>query len=366
MTKRKTTKSLPLCALLLAAALLSASCGKDGDKVLAHMGDDPLTKAEYRYYLNAGLYDAAPYLTEDDYEEYLSGDAGGVSMEEALKNAILDNAKQIRAVESKYAELGFDFEERSSEDLGEALEEAFAYYGGEENLKAMLEKDGLEYSVFERQQKAAVMADALEYELFQRPGAPHAVTEEEMREAYEANYARAKHILISTLDENAQPLPEEARGERKALAESLLERARAGEDFESLIAAFGEDPGMEGSPEGYLFTWGETDSIFEEAAFALAPDEISELTESRYGFHIIKRCPLEYDGEAYENIKEDVSRTARYAKMQDMMREWMEDMEVEIYYDLIEKDKSLSPGTALAGILRDIAAEAEDAEKAAQ
>jgi foldase protein PrsA len=365
MTKRKIQKLLSVC-VLLAVALSPVSCGKaDGDTVLGYLGGDPLTKAEYRYYLKTGLYDVAPYLSEENYTEYLGSDAGGISMEESLKNVILDNAKQIRAIESKYAELGLDFEENSEEDFKEALLDAFAYYGGEEVLREMLEEEGLEYSVFERQQKAAVMADAVEYELFQKPGAPHAVTEEELREAYGANYVYVKHILVSTSDENAQPLSEEARGERKAAAENLLARARAGEDFESLASAYGDRAGVQIYAEGYPITRGETDAIFEEAAFALAPGEISELTESRYGFHIIEGCPLEY-GAAYENIKEDVSRTARYAKMQDLMREWVNDMEIEILYDLIERDESLSPAAALEEMLRNIAEEAEDAETSAR
>jgi hypothetical protein len=355
MTK-KNLKALLVCALLIAAAvaLVFLRGNSARDEVLAYINGDPLTKEEYSYYLNAELYDVAAYLTEDGIEEYLSGDAGGITVEESLKNAILNDARQIRAIETEYEKLGFDFGETSGEALSELMAESFEYYGGEESLRTMLKDEGLEFSVFERQQKAAVMADVLEYELFESPSAPYAVTDGDMREAYEANWALAKHILISTLDENAQPVSDEARAEKRAFAESLLERVRAGEDTDALIAEFGEDPGMEANPEGYLFTWGETDSIFEEAVFALAPGEISELTESRYGFHIIKRYPLEYK-EAYESIKEDVNLTARRVKMGDLMRDWAESLEVEIFNDRIESDEELSPAAALGRILRDIA-----------
>jgi parvulin-like peptidyl-prolyl isomerase len=364
MTKNR-AKLLSVCVLLIVAAVAAGLFYRwktGGGAVLAYIFDDPLTKAEYHYCLSAALYDVAPYLTEETIAEYLQGDVGGVSAEEALKSAVLENAVQVRAVENKYAELGFDFEAHSADAYEEMLQESFAYYGGEESLRKMLKADGLDYRVFERQQRAAVMADVLEYELFQGPNAPYAVTEDEMRAAYEANYARVKHILLPTSDENAQPLTEEARAERKALGESLLARMRAGEDMDALIEELGEAPYAQADGEAYLFARGEADSVFEEAAFSLAPGEISELAESRYGFHIIKRYPLEY-GADYEEIAESLRQTARSEKMGALMKEWTESAEVEIFEERIERDESLSPEPALKRMVREIAEQQEQQQE---
>ncbi len=110
--------------------------------------------------------------------------------------------------------------------------------------------------------------------------------------------ATVKHILISTQaaagEEGAEAAPAE---DKKALAEEVLARAKSGEDFDALVAEFGEDPGA--TEEGYTFGPGEMMPEFEEAAFALGIDEISEIVETSYGYHIIKRYAGQGELEGY-------------------------------------------------------------------
>ena len=55
--------------------------------------------------------------------------------------------------------------------------------------------------------------------------------------------------------------------------EEFLAKVKAGEDFDKLAKKFNEDPGMETSPEGYVFTTGEMVPEFEEASLNLAVGE---------------------------------------------------------------------------------------------
>ncbi|MCL1863447.1 MAG: peptidylprolyl isomerase [Defluviitaleaceae bacterium] len=94
----------------------------------------------------------------------------------------------------------------------------------------------------------------------------------------------AKHILISLDYENAEEL-----------AYELLERALAGEDFAALVAEYGQDPGMEQSPEGYTFTRGVMVMPFEQATVELEIGEISGVVYSQFGYHIILRTEPNMD-----------------------------------------------------------------------
>lgn len=95
--------------------------------------------------------------------------------------------------------------------------------------------------------------------------------------------------------------PELLQPEKRAKAEEILNRAKAGEDFAKLANEFSEDPGnkdAKGEGQGGLYkdvTKGRMVKPFEDAALALEPGQVSpNLVETDFGFHIIK---LERKGE---------------------------------------------------------------------
>ena len=125
------------------------------------------------------------------------------------------------------------------------------------------------------------------------------------------NYVyQAKHILIKTVDTDAEPilqddgtyaypaLPAETVAEKTRQAEDILAQIRAADDpiakFDELMNEFSEDgrdeeTGELAAPDGYTTVLGEMVPGFEQGALALKPGEISGLVESSYGYHIILR-----------------------------------------------------------------------------
>lgn len=110
------------------------------------------------------------------------------------------------------------------------------------------------------------------------------------RDRFDQTYMRCKHVLIKTVDDNKKEL--ENQDELKAKAEEVASRAKAGEDFDALIKEYNEDPGMESSPDGYVFTEGEMVDEFYQGTKALEIGGISDPIKSNYGWHIIQRLPL--------------------------------------------------------------------------
>lgn len=104
------------------------------------------------------------------------------------------------------------------------------------------------------------------------------------QEKYAAEYVTAKHILITS--------EERGKDDAKKLAQEILGKLKKGEDFDTLMLEHNEDPGMEYFPDGYTFTKGEMVPEFEAAAFELEEGKMSELVETTYGYHIIKREAL--------------------------------------------------------------------------
>ena len=85
-------------------------------------------------------------------------------------------------------------------------------------------------------------------------------------------------------------MPEDLTHEAEAKALEILERARAGEDFHTLMHTYSQDPlGLAMYPDGYTFFEGMMVPEFYEGTKALEIGEISDLVPTGFGFHIIKR-----------------------------------------------------------------------------
>ena len=118
--------------------------------------------------------------------------------------------------------------------------------------------------------------------------------EERLAAEYEANkhrytnlekQVRARQILIKA-GSNATA---EQKAEAKKRAGALQKRAVKGEGFAGLARKFSEDPitAQNGGDVGFLRKGTMPESL-DEAAFSMEVDEISEVVETPYGFHVVK------------------------------------------------------------------------------
>jgi len=110
------------------------------------------------------------------------------------------------------------------------------------------------------------------------------------------DWLMAKHILILTPTDGSDSTPmKDAADMVVGLIESF-----EGDDFDayfdSLIAEYGEDPGMTANPEGYLFSAGDMVPEFEQETRDLEIGGVSAAAvRTDYGYHIIYRLPVNYD-----------------------------------------------------------------------
>jgi peptidyl-prolyl cis-trans isomerase C len=148
---------------------------------------------------------------------------------------------------------------------------------------------------------------------------------------------RASHILLKTRDDSGAELSDDKKAEKHKLAEELLKRARAGEDFAKLAEQYSEDPGSKDRGGEYTFPRGQMVPEFEAAAFSLKTNEVSDIVTTQFGYHIIKL------------LEKIPAHKIEFAKVENNIKEYLKQQqikdrqaEVQSYLEKLQKDADVA------------------------
>lgn len=238
-------------------------------------------------------------------------------------------------------------------------------FGSREAMERQLELEGLTIQSYREMQRTQIAQEQLVELYMARNGDQGAVevTEDEMRtffdEGRQTLEERPATVTFRQVLLTVAP-SDSSRAAARSLLESLLERARAGEDFAALATEFSQDPGS-ASAGGDLgwFRRGDMADEFEEAAFTLLEGGISDVVETVFGFHIILVERLRVAERKARHIlirpqtgPSDNSRTRALAE-EVLARAATEDFEalIDEYHDTSLPDSATVPLRQIAQIL---------------
>ncbi|KGA98686.1 hypothetical protein BALCAV_0202740 [Alkalihalobacillus alcalophilus ATCC 27647 = CGMCC 1.3604] len=201
-------------------------------------------------------------IKQDQVEQLVMAQHGAT----ALETLITDKMIELEAKEQ-----GITVTE---DEMAAEMENYYEMYNGEEAFQEMLSQNGMSIEELENDIHYYLLTKKLMSSIIE-------VTEEETVAYFEENQEQfnqeeqveASHILVEDED----------------TANEVKEKLAAGEDFSTLAVEFSTDEASkeEGGQLGY-FSKGDMVEPFEEVAFELELDQISEPVESEFGFHIIK------------------------------------------------------------------------------
>lgn len=240
-----------------------------------------------------------------------------ISREEFYDRLISISGNEV--LETLIAETLVDLEvekleiEVAQEEIDEEMTELENYYGGEEQLKNQMSNNGLTIKDLEEQ-----IVRNLQIKQLVTPYID--ITDEQVEGYYEANVeqlgkpeqVRARHILVETKEE----------------ADDIHGQLMDGGDFEELAKEHSTDGSAAQGGDLGLFGRGQMVGPFEEAAFSMEAEQISEPVESEFGFHIIK---VEEKVEAVE---------ANFEDMEDDIRSTLFDQQISTAYGTWFAEKS--------------------------
>lgn len=112
-----------------------------------------------------------------------------------------------------------------------------------------------------------------------------------IRRDHEVELAAARVILVAHAESNVVKPgdPDRTKEEAQTRAREALEKLRSGVDFADLVLEYSDSPTKKSGGDLGTFPRGVTDPAIDAAVFSLEVGEISEVTESPYGFHIFHR-----------------------------------------------------------------------------
>ena len=313
-----------ILALFLCFGILSSCANSD---IVATVGTEKITRGEFEFYLSSikSQLSGTELKTDEDWQtQEIEGEkAIDAAKQRALEIAVL-NAEYREAAKAQNMRLN----EQEKENVKTTKQQVISSYGGDTAYKQFLKDNNITDSFIQLMCESTVYYE----KLADKVAIEEPTSDEELLKYYEDNiktlseeYKKAKHILILTQDKDGKALSEEEQEAAKELADSLFERIKAGEDFDALMRKYSKDPGLSSNPEGYVFTSGEMVPEFEQAADSVSAGEIA-MCKSVYGYHIIKRLPIEYG-----DIADKVEALAMKEKINARLKEW------EAQYNIVIK-----------------------------
>jgi peptidyl-prolyl cis-trans isomerase C len=216
-----------------------------------------------------------------------------------------------------------------------------------QDIKQMIESSGQNFNdVKERIRKGLSYQKVMEADWVGKTD----VNDSDVKAYYDENKSqfenpeqvRASHILIKT-DPNITD-PNQAKAKALAKAQELFKEIKDGADFAEMAKKNSACPSASRGGDLDYFGKGQMVEPFEKAAFALKPGEVSDVVETKFGFHIIKvtehkdpnTVPLE---QAQGNIKKMLVSQ----KQRTLAREYIEKLKSQATIAYMGSPKTAQP-----------------------
>ena len=336
-------KTLILIAVLVLAVSMLASCAVQNTNPPLSVGGTEMTKDEFGYYVyvmkSQKLQEAGIDVTDANAtEDFLKDKTDGKKNIDIVIDGAVDEAAKMLVLYNKATEDGITLTEEELSQLTTEIASMKEQVGGEQGYVAQLSQLGTTPEAFEELYRKNTLVSKYAKKLSE--DGTVSATDEQIKDYIVNNYVKAQHILFLTQDATTgAKFDENTIAEKKAKAEETLKKVKDGADFKATMNELSEDTGLQSYPDGYEFTKGEMVPQFEEAAFALEENQISDIVESPYGFHIIKRIPLEFTDEKIAELSPNAKIACENQKLEDLVKQWTDETEVKTYKSVLKSYK---------------------------
>jgi parvulin-like peptidyl-prolyl isomerase len=143
--------------------------------------------------------------------------------------------------------------------------------------------------------------------------------------------ATVRHILMLTQGKS----PEEKAVIYQKMQEVLV-KAQNGENFETLVKKYSEDPGSKDNGGLYKdFGRGDMIESFENASFSLPIGSISDIVETPYGFHIIKVIERKKETRPFDTVRTEIEQEIKANRQNDLLTHLLDQIKLKNEFKVV-------------------------------
>jgi len=243
----------------------------------------------------------------------------------AMKEQVLERLITVEVLSQKAEQLKIQAE---PQELDEKIQEIQESLGGEQAMKEALQSHGLSMEELRADiQRSMRIQKLLELEVFEKV----TVDQGEVKGFYDSNpqvfqvpeQVRARHIIVRVKEGATE-------GEKKQAKDAIqkaAERIKKGESFEEVAKQVSQDgTAQRGGDLGY-FSRGQMVPEFEKVAFSLEKDKVSQVVETKFGYHLIK---LEDKKEArtlgFQEVEPKIAEFLRQKKGEEQLKAYVDNL----------------------------------------
>ncbi|MCP4609395.1 MAG: hypothetical protein GY845_11845 [Planctomycetes bacterium] len=252
------------------------------------------------------------------------------AFEKQIKQQILDKMIVIQLLDEKVKESNIVITDEEVNTQIQQIASAQRPPLSLEKLQSIVESQGFAFDDWKNELRKQLGQQKLFKSQF-----PESVniTEEDAKKHYDENptqfetkeQVRASHILITPKADVADPNQEKARA--KAKAEDLLKQIKEGADFAALAKDNSDCPSAAQGGDLNFFDKGKMVPPFEKVAFAMETGKISDLVETRFGYHIIKVTDRKEAGTtSFEQAKAGLIQQLAQKKQAEMTQKYIDSL----------------------------------------
>lgn len=267
---------------LAAQGLVRTDPGEVVERIVAVVGDSVVTLTELQEYV----------LTLRAQGQIPNDPAAMAEIEEQALEALVDQLLILQAARRDSALIPEEAEITSR--VNQLLEQTIQRMGGSAAFLRALQQEGItqgEYRDIMTQQIRREQIRQLFMAVRLRTAAPVVITEAEVRQVFEARRGELgqRPEMVTIRQTVISPeASDSAWAAAEATIDSVLARARAGEDFAELAREHSHDASASAGGDLGWFRRDQMVRELEDAAFRLIAGQISEPVRTQFGWHVIK------------------------------------------------------------------------------